>query len=368
MALLKSFRIEGLAGREDVCEKTLNQSVSVFFGPNGSGKTSLLRILHSALLLKGDLVKAVPFTKAEVHIQDYRGQEHVLRLDKSKPQTKRSTSLTSFLKGKVEELVWTVEPHHDHGWYHRFLPTSRLYTKRTQQTNLFATGAEADSDLETRFAESLADTWKEYSTDIALAVNRAQEEGLARILESVITDVESVQENEPTNPKAAYEAVSKFLTRRQMKSATLSQEAFLKRYKNNKQFRSVAKDIQSIERMVSYYAAPRENFKELVNEMLGGSKSVSYSDKEIEVAIREKKIPLSFLSSGEKQLLKIFVETLIAGVTVILVDEPEISMHVDWQRRLVACMRVLNPRVQIVLATHSPEIMADLPEDQIFHI
>jgi ABC-type Na+ transport system ATPase subunit NatA len=56
MPYIKSFSIDRLAGRKDVTARTLNSGVNVFFGPNGSGKTSLLRILHSALLHKAELL------------------------------------------------------------------------------------------------------------------------------------------------------------------------------------------------------------------------------------------------------------------------------------------------------------------------
>jgi ABC-type Na+ transport system ATPase subunit NatA len=64
MAFIRSLRIEGLAGRKDVCSLDLNGDVNVCFGPNGSGKTSLLRVLHSALSNDVDMLKDVTFTKA----------------------------------------------------------------------------------------------------------------------------------------------------------------------------------------------------------------------------------------------------------------------------------------------------------------
>jgi predicted ATP-dependent endonuclease of OLD family len=62
------------------------------------------------------------------------------------------------------------------------------------------------------------------------------------------------------------------------------------------------------------------------------------------------------------------VATVNAGASVILIDEPELSLHVDWQRRLVPSMRLLNPLAQLIVATHSPEIMAEIPDSNVFQI
>jgi len=51
-----------------------------------------------------------------------------------------------------------------------------------------------------------------------------------------------------------------------------------------------------------------------------------------------------------------------------MIDEPELSLHVDWQRRLVENMTLLNPSAQYIFATHSPEIMADVDDSKIFRL
>ena len=42
---------------------------------------------------------------------------------------------------------------------------------------------------------------------------------------------------------------------------------------------------------------------------------------------------------------------------VLFMDEPEISLHFEWQERLISIVRELNPHVQIILSTHSPAII-----------
>jgi predicted ATP-dependent endonuclease of OLD family len=69
-------------------------------------------------------------------------------------------------------------------------------------------------------------------------------------------------------------------------------------------------------------------------------------------------IPIDKLSSGEKQLLILFIETLLqkSEPYIYLTDEPELSLHIDWQRRIIPAIKKLNPSSQIIAATHSPEV------------
>lgn len=65
------------------------------------------------------------------------------------------------------------------------------------------------------------------------------------------------------------------------------------------------------------------------------------------------------LSSGEKQLLIILIHCLIMGgvENIVFWDEPEISLHIDWQRVLIRKARELNPNGQFIIATHSPSLI-----------
>jgi predicted ATPase len=50
----------------------------------------------------------------------------------------------------------------------------------------------------------------------------------------------------------------------------------------------------------------------------------------------------------------------------MLIDEPELSMHIDWQHELLTSMHTVNPEAQVIAATHSPEIMAEIPNERVF--
>ena len=42
---------------------------------------------------------------------------------------------------------------------------------------------------------------------------------------------------------------------------------------------------------------------------------------------------------------------------VLFMDEPEVSLHIEWQKRLIDLILDLNPNVQIILTTHSPAVI-----------
>ena len=65
------------------------------------------------------------------------------------------------------------------------------------------------------------------------------------------------------------------------------------------------------------------------------------------------------LSAGEKQLLYILTTVLCQDQkpTIMLMDEPDISLHFDWQKILLETILELNPNIQIIMATHSPAMV-----------
>ena len=79
-----------------------------------------------------------------------------------------------------------------------------------------------------------------------------------------------------------------------------------------------------------------------------------------------KEVSLEYLSSGEKQIVTLFANLIFKvkrdNFTIFIVDEPELSLHLSWQNKLVETIRKINDNMQIVFATHSPEIIGKYDE------
>ena len=107
-------------------------------------------------------------------------------------------------------------------------------------------------------------------------------------------------------------------------------------------------------------AAPRKRFQDIIDELFADTgKQLIRTENEIRFSqLGETLVPYQ-LSSGEKQMIIILLTVLVEDQLpyVLFMDEPEVSLHMDWQQRLIDLILELNPNVQIILTTHSPAVV-----------
>lgn len=97
---------------------------------------------------------------------------------------------------------------------------------------------------------------------------------------------------------------------------------------------------------------------------------VSQDEKSMPVFINSlgEKFDINGLSSGEKQLfLRILsIKMLEPENSIILIDEPELSLHPKWQQKIIEVYKRIGKNNQIITATHSPHILGSVPNENIF--
>ena len=106
---------------------------------------------------------------------------------------------------------------------------------------------------------------------------------------------------------------------------------------------------------------PKATLVEVLNGLFQRKKIYINEKNEIEATTDSgKKLSLKGLSSGEKQLIIILGEALLQRESpwIYIADEPELSLHVRWQEKLIENLRRINPQAQIVCATHSPDVVS----------
>ena len=107
---------------------------------------------------------------------------------------------------------------------------------------------------------------------------------------------------------------------------------------------------------------PKRKFQDMVDELFAYTRK-TIDRKSNDIAFYqdgERLLPYK-LSSGEKQMLVILLTVLVREGThsVLFMDEPEASLHIEWQQKLIGMIRRLNPDVQLILSTHSPAVIME---------
>lgn len=394
MAHVVEAEIEGLAGRTKPVKIKFDRHLNMVYGLNGSGKTSFLKILHSAMTGVATSLQSVPFTHARVRIHSLMdGKEYtrtvtkaviraVVRAEGREESIFDHSTQVGLFDGEEDDTVdegspagWSETPKrqkHDSltKWQHRYLPTTRLHlggglllshSRRRAERGL------TEEQLDEYFAAAMMELWSSYSTEVLGAVRSAQETGLANILKAVLAGTPSrSRSHSNTNVENAYQNTRKFLERQGSQQVLGTLEEFSERYKADESLQRVVDDIFKVEQEIDEAMAPRRELERLIQSLYSGNKRIEFTDRAIKVqAASGEEIGLMSLSSGEKHLIRLLLESLLAEKSSILIDEPEISLHVDWQRDLMKICRTLNPECQFIVATHSPEILADIRDERI---
>lgn len=113
---------------------------------------------------------------------------------------------------------------------------------------------------------------------------------------------------------------------------------------------------------------PLRRYEAIVNSFLSTKDNIETSKVlrveddgklNIKTSLAEQDLRWPLLSSGEKQILILLTQALLweDRPVVYVVDEPELSLHVDWQSKFLSSLWELGGQIQIIVATHSPDIV-----------
>ncbi|CAK2038929.1 putative SMC protein [Vibrio crassostreae] len=137
-----------------------------------------------------------------------------------------------------------------------------------------------------------------------------------------------------------------------------------------KELRSSGNNLANLLLSEEYnYASKRsqeiESIVEILNSYFEDSEKYLVRDEQNKYTLADANsgdpIHWSLLSRGEKTIIYLLFSTYYYRdrVKVFLLDEPEISLHVRWQKRLIKDLRDIAPDSQLIIATHSPSLVKD---------
>lgn len=94
------------------------------------------------------------------------------------------------------------------------------------------------------------------------------------------------------------------------------------------------------------------------NDFLIDGKELKITKDELVIEVGGHHHPIDVLSSGERHILTFLALIVVTGRNkdFIIIDEPEISLNMKWQRSLLELLKKIAPDTQIIVASHSPAI------------
>lgn len=124
---------------------------------------------------------------------------------------------------------------------------------------------------------------------------------------------------------------------------------------------------QQVDKLIALYEETNLKIKKIRNpfETLTSTlekflkKKVQIEDGLMHFYHQDYKLKFEDLSAGEKQLVAMFVYLWLdtQDGSVVMIDEPELSLHVSWQREFINSLRLNNQKIQYIFSTHSPFII-----------
>ena len=407
MSILKRAKVEGLWDEKKV-EITFDPSVNFLIGANGSGKTTVLNLIASALSSDFDGLSRNSFSRIECILSspknDTESRVSVVRLVDEFARISYQYTISSMRKPDIAFTLVNPSP--------RYLVSPSMHRVRSDASIIFEgepspldevvrvkwltvhrapskvrneerTASESSVDRRlTHLSNQLVRYFSKLATQREKETNRFLRQMLTAIVYSASEFIPFSNTKELNLPdvQASIEALmDTFLSPNSVeKLKGRLREHFELAAKANEEkdrydlnelialaavvpMQKITEEWNSTQKKQDAIANPRKEFIEVINEMYK-NKSLSLNQKnELEVDLPSgKHLSLSDLSSGEKQLLILFAEALLQEKSefIYIADEPELSLHVTWQEQLTRNLLKINPKAQVIFATHSPDIVS----------
>ncbi len=369
--MIRRLKVKGLNHRIDI-DREFNEDLNIITGKNGSGKTTVLKLLW--YLISGNLERTIleiPFRNVSVDTDSF-----ILAIDRG--LSGKITLTTLLLKdvqktGTVEQLDETLKE------------LNKRIVRTTKRSLFFPTfrriegGFSGLSDVDlldratTSGPEAFQSSLERFSSNISTNGHRfiasISTNDIGILLTQKYADINT--EIRDRQSRLLKEISQKF-------QATPSDVIS---WEKSRSVPSVLTDIQEVaeesERLLKPFMVLSELTRSILQyqaiQVVGQNargettKGITLGEGTDGMALEAAKeaIASDKLSAGEKQMLSFLCYNAFSENAAIFIDEPELSLHVDWQRLLLPTLLEQGTGNQFFIATHSPFIYAKYPDKEI---
>ncbi|AOY01607.1 AAA family ATPase [Jeongeupia sp. USM3] len=354
---IKSFEVIGLFGREEPVRLDFNRDLNIVTGRNGAGKTSVLKLAW--YIMSGNILQAlkeVDFKKATLETSDYSCTVYRLSRMTCRIDWRDSEGVRTF-EDVVDEVGDIVSNAEDQA-IHRlmsigssvFLPTFRRIEGGFTLSDRSNALSRAKNDIE----ESLIALSKRLTNDSHVFVAALSTVDVVNLLVRQYTDLS--EEYNKLQQTTSQDVINKIKAYKREAGDTDKLDSA------NQLLDDIRTEIEGMEGSREEIMRPLEAVRGLAMRLFrhSGIKLGRLSFGDAASAVNS-----DALSAGEKQMLSFIAYNAFYRDAVFLIDEPELSLHVDWQRQLFSILMSQQTSNQFVIATHSPFIYSKYPDKEL---
>ena len=374
--MIRKLEVEGLNNRVDDAWE-FNEDLNIITGRNGSSKTTLLKLIW--YLISGNLGQAI----SEILFQSVS-----IETDSFSVSLARVTPDAGELKFTI-----TNQGSRTSGFriplrlddFQRLSKSHRLFTRLRNRSLFFPSFRRIEGGFDYLSKQTAVDDLKWiFAADDHLW--RSADEGM-EILQKAMSQLSSelsVYGEHQLIAAISTHDIGELLTKKYGDALKKTDEPYAELLKEitqlSKEITQKITETKSLDDTVPILTDIQKRVEEINKERESSLKPFSVLSERIRTLLQYKGIRVNEeitlgdkngaidsdkLSAGEKQMLSFLCYNTFSENTAIFIDEPELSLHVDWQRRLLPTLLEQEAGNQFFVATHSPFIYGKYPDKEI---
>ena len=383
--MIQKLEVKGLNNRFDG-EFEFNEDLNIFTGANGSGKTTLLKLIW--YFISGHLKQIlyeIPFSYLSIEADGFS-----LTMDRHKPeelmlglgfpaggsqQRIKIDPETNTIDQKNIDNINTLEKRITESSNESlFFPTFRRIEggfsigPRSSTDTKDAAGLRSLSSTTEKLLTAISQLSDDMSSERHKFITSVSTMDIIKLLPekyvNIYQEISTLQSQVLANISREIQSnPDKDKVGEILKSASALLGAIQKVDKETEQLRKPISVLSELTRKILRYNAIL-----IAEKLVLGEKTddLAFEEESDDIAIEEINDAISSdkLSSGEKQMLSFLCYNAFYNNTAIFIDEPELSLHVDWQRILFPTLLEQATGNQFFVATHSPFIYTKYPDKE----
>jgi len=377
--VIRKLKVTGLQKRLPPFDLTFHEDINILTGRNGSGKTTLLKLLWCLLSAKFELIRSeIYFDSAELTTSSF--ELSIIRKERDARDIRKQVLEITFVSNgnaltKDIPLAALAEP--SQRFENRFMQDlRRRITGAEERSVFFPTFRRIEGGFsidETTHAQMHMARGYYYSaaplqlalSQLSQSLSTPNHRMVASISTADLVELLTIQYadiSERTN--RVHVALSEYITD-MIRTYERKQDE-----PQSSQLEAATKSLENIQQKANDTARQRDVLLRPFS-VLSGLIGKIFQHKGIRVTeavtLGEAKEAVSsdWLSAGEKQMLSFLCYNAFTSNGIIFVDEPEISLHADWQRTLFPTLMEQSSGNQFIVATHSPFIYTKYKDKEL---